>query len=125
VQVATFESVAPQGSVGVTTTTPGGRPVAIRRLSLHRRKRGVRVSFTLSAPATVRAVVERKTSGCRKQAHRCTRWVALGTIYNHSLPAGRTSFTIDEQHGSYRLLLRATDYTDHRSPVSTIGFRVR
>ncbi len=156
VQAATFEPVAPQIPVGLTTTTPArpavpaGPPstapaplpirrpaltgpslshVSVRRHLTHGAVLARTVSLTLSSPATVRAVVQRKATRCRTRAH---RWITLGTAYHRVLPAGRASFVFAGKlgrttlaPGSYRIALSATDRGGRRSSVSTIGFRIR
>jgi hypothetical protein len=109
-------------------------------------RRGARVRFTLSEPASVRFTIARRavgrrvggacrTANRRNRAHpRCVRWAAAGSITRHA-SAGANGVRLAGRlrvrgrirslaPGRYRLTLVATDAAGNRSIPTRLPFRV-
>ena len=118
-------------AVGVHSTRRGARV-----------PRGTTLRFTLSEPAAVRIVFERKTTGrkvggrclaatpARRRRSTCTRYVSAGSI-SASGVAGANAVKFSGRirgralkAGSYRASITATDPGGQRSGVATVRFRV-
>lgn len=121
-------------------------PRATAKTAAVKRRRtpaGTAFRFTLDRTATMRFVIERRTTGrrvgttCRKATAKlrrrkaCVRYVKVGTISRRSLKAGRRSVAfsgrIGKQRlrvGRYRVGLQATGSTGRRSSTIRRAFRV-
>jgi hypothetical protein len=136
----------PAGASTITSlaVSPSVFSAASRGASIAQRRRvGTRVSYTLSAPATVtfsaqRAAKGRRVGGrCRRPTRRnrarrsCRRFVALRGSFVHAGAAGANSFRFTGRLrgrklrlGRHRLQARAVDSAGNRSPAARTGFRI-
>ncbi|HEX8207958.1 MAG TPA: hypothetical protein VF587_17975 [Solirubrobacteraceae bacterium] len=106
-------------------------------------KRGTRVRYSLSEPATVtfafsRARAGRRVGGrCRKATRsnrrrkRCTRFVRAGRTIRRTSPVGRSTLRFTGRigrralrRGRYRMAVRAADAAGNRSSARRVRFRI-
>ena len=132
-----------KGASGADTTAPRltGLSLAPRAFS---RKRGTRIRYTVSEPATVAFAVQRKAKGRRagrrcaapsrrnRGARRCTRYVTKGVALTRRSAAGRSAVRWTGRvqgarlaRGRYRLVAVAADAAGNRSTAARKTFRVK
>jgi hypothetical protein len=85
---------------------------------------GSRITFKVSTSATVRLVVQRRTTGRHK------RWVSAGTL-SRSIRAGTGEVRLTGRFGkrmlkpaSYRLVVTAKKSGQARTKAKTVNFKV-
>jgi hypothetical protein len=111
----------------------------ISAVSLTKTSARVRLTFTLSEPATLKIDVSRAARGqrhgksClkpnvrRKKAKRCTRWLRVRALGGNGV-AGLNTIQLNTgklRKGSYRVVFSATDAAGNRSVRVTRTFRIR
>jgi Tol biopolymer transport system component len=123
-----------------------GAKATAKTASARRRKptpTGTAFRFTLDRQATMRFVIERRTTGrrvgksCRKATRalrnrkKCVRYVKVGTLTRRNLKAGRRSVAFSGRIakkrlrvGRYRVSMQATGTTGRRSATSRRTFTV-
>jgi hypothetical protein len=127
----------------VTMTNRVFAPVRLRAAAAGRRvKRGTRFVYTVSEPAAVRIIIERRLPGRRvgkrcvkptprnRHSRRCSRYRKVTTL-RAQVQAGRRSTRFSGRvrqralaRGRYRARLVAVDSAGGRSPERRLGFRI-
>jgi hypothetical protein len=122
----------------------GSAPTAVSgRKKKKKKKTGTKIRYTLSEPATVTMLIERRAKGrkvkrrCRavtrknRRKRRCTRFVKSGTLTRRSVQ-GLNTVAFSGRVGRkklkparYRMTLVAVDAAGNRSVPRRLSFRVR
>jgi hypothetical protein len=141
-----FDSIPPaflSASFKPKSFLRGSKPTAVVGRKKKKKKTGTKIRYTLSEPATVTMLIERRAKGrkvkrrCRavtrknRKKRRCTRWIKSGTLSRRSVQ-GLNTVAFSGRVGRkklkparYRMTLVAVDAAGNRSVPRRLSFRVR